>query len=40
MLASVRTPSGDVIQDYTPTSKQVLDPRVAFLTTSMMEDVA
>ncbi len=39
MLASVRTPTGDVIQDYTPTSKQVLDPRVAFLTTSMMEDV-
>jgi penicillin-binding protein 1B len=39
MLASIRTPSGDVIQDYTPTTKQVLDPRVAFLTTSMMEDV-
>jgi penicillin-binding protein 1B len=39
MLASVRAPSGDVIQDYTPKSKQVLDPRVAFLTTSMMEDV-
>ncbi len=31
MLASVRTPSGDVIQDYAPASKQVLDPRVAFL---------
>jgi penicillin-binding protein 1B len=39
MLASVRTPSGDVIQDYTPASRQVLDPRVAFLTTSLMEDV-
>lgn len=39
MLASVRTPTGDVIQDFSPTSKQVLDPRVAFLTTSMMEDV-
>ena len=39
MLASVRTPSGDVIQDYTPASRQVLDPRVAFLTTSMMQDV-
>lgn len=39
MLASVRTPSGDVIQDYTPTSKQVMDPRVAFLTTSMMQAV-
>jgi penicillin-binding protein 1B len=39
MLASVRTPTGDVVDDYTPTSKPVLDPRVAFLTTSMMEDV-
>ena len=39
MLASIRTPNGDVIQDYSPTTKQVLDPRVAFLTTSMMEDV-
>ena len=39
MLASVRTATGDVMTDYTPTSKQVLDPRVAFLTTSMMEDV-
>ncbi|MGB6687708.1 MAG: PBP1A family penicillin-binding protein [Terracidiphilus sp.] len=39
MVASVRTPSGDIISDYTPTSKQVLDPRVAYLTTRMMQDV-
>ena len=39
MLASVRTPTGDVITDYTPTSRQVLDPRVAYLTTSMLEAV-
>jgi penicillin-binding protein 1B len=39
MVASVRTTSGDVITDYTPTSKQVLDPRVAYLTTNMMENV-
>jgi penicillin-binding protein 1B len=39
MLASVRTPTGDIIQDFTPTSQQVLDPRVAFLTTYMMEAV-
>jgi penicillin-binding protein 1B len=39
MLASVRAPSGDVIQDFSPVSKQVLDARVAFLTTAMMEDV-
>jgi penicillin-binding protein 1B len=39
MLASVRTPTGDIITDYTPTSKQLLDPRVAYLTTDMMEAV-
>ena len=39
MLASVRTPTGDVINDYTPSSKQVLDPRVAYLTTNLMEGV-
>jgi penicillin-binding protein 1B len=39
MLASVRTPTGDVITDYTPTSKQVLDSRVAYLTTSLLEAV-
>ena len=39
MLASVRTPKGDVITDFTPTSKQVLDPRVAYLTTNLMEGV-
>lgn len=39
MLASVRTPQGDVVKDFTPDSRQVLDPRVAFLTTSMLEAV-
>ncbi|WP_263353580.1 PBP1A family penicillin-binding protein [Acidicapsa acidisoli] len=39
MVASVRTPSGDVITDYSPTSKQILDPRVAYLTTNMLENV-
>jgi penicillin-binding protein 1B len=39
MLASVRTANGDVITDFTPTSKQVLDPRVAYLTTNLMEGV-
>jgi penicillin-binding protein 1B len=39
MLASVRTSTGDIITDFTPTSKQVLDPRVAYLTTSLMQDV-
>ena len=39
MLASVRTTTGDIVNDYTPTSKQLLDPRVAFLTTDMLENV-
>jgi penicillin-binding protein 1B len=39
MVASVRTQTGDVITDFTPTSSQVLDPRVAYLTTNMMEAV-
>jgi penicillin-binding protein 1B len=39
MLASVRTPSGDIITDYTPATRQVLDPRVAYLTTNMLEAV-
>ena len=39
LLASVRSPSGDVITDYSPVSKQILDPRVAYLTTSMMQNV-
>jgi penicillin-binding protein 1B len=39
MLASVRTSTGDVVTDYTPTSKQILDPRVAYLTTNMLENV-
>jgi penicillin-binding protein 1B len=39
MLASIRNSTGDVITDYSPASKQVLDPRVAYLTTSLMEAV-
>jgi penicillin-binding protein 1B len=39
MLASVRSTNGDIINDYTPTSKQLLDPRVAYLTTDMLENV-
>jgi penicillin-binding protein 1B len=39
MLASVRTPTGDIISDYAPASKNILDPRVAYLTTNMLENV-
>ncbi|HEX3986197.1 MAG TPA: transglycosylase domain-containing protein [Acidobacteriaceae bacterium] len=39
LLASVRSTNGDVIADYAPDTKPVLDPRAAFLTLSMMEQV-
>ena len=39
MLASVRTPTGDIISDYAPSSRNILDPRVAYLTTNMLENV-
>ncbi len=39
MVASVRTATGDIVTDYTPTTRQVLDSRVAYLTTDMMENV-
>src|SRR5277367_4496373 len=39
MLASVRAPNGDVLNDYTPVTRPILDPRVAYLTTNMMEGV-
>jgi penicillin-binding protein 1B len=37
MLASVRNANGDIVADYAPEAKQVLDPRTAFLTQSLME---
>ena len=39
MLASVRSTNGDPISDYSPTTRPVLDPRVAYLTTSLLENV-
>jgi penicillin-binding protein 1B len=39
MLSSVRSPNGDIVADYAPEAKQVLDPRVAYLTQSLLEDV-
>ena len=38
-LASIRSANGDVLSDYTPESKPVLDPRAAYLTLSLMENV-
>jgi penicillin-binding protein 1B len=39
LLASIRSASGDVLNDYPPNPKPILDPRVAYLTLSLMEDV-
>ena len=39
MLASVRNPAGDVVADFTPVAKQVLDPRIAYLTQTLLEGV-
>ena len=39
MLASVRNANGDIVADYAPEAKQVLDPRSAYLTQSLMENV-
>jgi penicillin-binding protein 1B len=39
MLASVRNANGDIVADFAPEAKQILDPRVAFLTQSLLEGV-
>jgi penicillin-binding protein 1B len=39
LLASIRSASGDVLNDYPPNSKPILDPRVAYLTLALMENV-
>ena len=39
MLASIRTANGDPLQDFSAQMHPVLDPRVAYLTTNMMEVV-
>lgn len=39
LLSSVRSTSGDVVADYTPDAKQVMDPRAAYLTQNLLEGV-
>jgi penicillin-binding protein 1B len=39
MINSVRTANGDVVMDFKPEKHQVLDPRIAFVMTDMMEGV-
>ena len=38
-IDSVRNAKGDVVQDYRPDKKPVLDPRISYLMTDMMEGV-
>jgi penicillin-binding protein 1B len=37
MLASVRSTNGDIVSDFSSEGKQILDPRVAYLTQSLLE---
>jgi penicillin-binding protein 1B len=39
MLASVRNANGDIVSDFAPDAKQVMDPRAAYLTQSLLEGV-
>ncbi len=39
LINSVRNASGDVITDFRPEKRQVLDPRIAYVMTNMMEGV-
>ena len=39
MVKSVRDPNGDVVDNYQPEKTQVLDPRVSYVITAMMEGV-
>ena len=39
VLASVRNSQGDIVADFAPEAKQILDPRSAFLTQSLLEGV-
>jgi penicillin-binding protein 1B len=39
MLNSVRDPNGDVVDNFQPQKSQVLDPRVAFVITQMLQGV-
>ena len=39
LLSSVRNAAGDIVADYTPDARQVMDPRAAFLTQNLLEGV-
>ncbi|WP_263383413.1 PBP1A family penicillin-binding protein [Granulicella arctica] len=39
LLASVRNTAGDIVSDFAPEARQVMDPRSAYLTQSLLEGV-
>lgn len=39
MLASVRNNAGDIVADFAPVARQVMDPRAAYLTQSLLQGV-
>ncbi len=39
LLSSVRNDRGDVVADFTPEARQVMDPKAAFLTSNLLEGV-
>jgi penicillin-binding protein 1B len=39
LVSSVRNSKGDVVQDFTPDKRQIMDPRIAYVMTDMMEGV-
>ena len=39
LLSSVRNANGDIVSDFTPQAQQVMDPRAAYLTQSLLEGV-
>lgn len=39
LLSSVRNTNGDVVADYTPEAKQIMDPKAAYLTQNLLEGV-
>ena len=39
LLASVRNANGDIVADFSPQARQIMDPRAAFLTQSLLEGV-
>jgi penicillin-binding protein 1B len=39
LVSSVRNAKGDIVQDFTPDKRQIMDPRIAYVMTDMMEGV-